>query len=125
MLAEHQCVPVFVDDQAYEGHYKMFCKQVLWPLFHYTMPDIFLLKNADKPWRDYVRVNRAFADVVIATYQPGDTSARPKPPAAVTKQSIFASLGTRLPPHAAAADASRGAPAGAHRLFPPCSLPFL
>ncbi|KAJ3299552.1 threalose-6-phosphate phosphatase [Borealophlyctis nickersoniae] len=68
-----KCVPVILDDKKATGHYEGYCKNDLWPLFHYIQWD-----HADsganelKHWQDYYDVNRAFADTVIKAYQPGD-----------------------------------------------------
>ncbi|KAI8342575.1 glycosyltransferase family 20-domain-containing protein [Chlamydoabsidia padenii] len=62
--------PVFLNNEKASGHYEGYCKQVLWPLFHYVMWD----ENVDesKHWDDYVAVNQAFAQAVADNYEPGD-----------------------------------------------------
>ncbi|KAJ1940217.1 Trehalose-6-P synthase/phosphatase complex subunit, partial [Linderina macrospora] len=40
LLDEFETVPVFVSDKEFEGHYSRFCKQLLWPAFHYIMPEM-------------------------------------------------------------------------------------
>lgn len=65
---------VFVSDQNFSGHYTNFCKIVLWPLFHYQVPDDVNSKAyMDRSWEYYYNVNRAFADQLIKSYKRGDT----------------------------------------------------
>ncbi|KAI8074162.1 glycosyltransferase family 20-domain-containing protein [Gongronella butleri] len=65
-------VPIFLDKKSH-GHYEGYCKQVLWPLFHYivgaTATDG---RNEKQYWADYVAVNQQFADMIIAHYREGD-----------------------------------------------------
>ncbi|KAF9580263.1 hypothetical protein BGW38_003163, partial [Lunasporangiospora selenospora] len=47
---------------------------ILWPIFHYVMPDNLRGKGyEDRSWKHYVAVNRAFADTIIENYVEGDT----------------------------------------------------
>ncbi|KAG2202943.1 hypothetical protein INT47_008975 [Mucor saturninus] len=65
-------VPVFLDKKSH-GHYEGYCKQVLWPVFHYLVQSSSSDSRAEKRhWDDYVAVNRQFADTVIDRYQPND-----------------------------------------------------
>lgn len=65
-------VPVFLDKKSH-GHYEGYCKQVLWPVFHYLVQTSSGDTRAEKRhWDDYVAVNRQFADTVIDRYQPND-----------------------------------------------------
>ncbi|ORZ06105.1 glycosyltransferase family 20-domain-containing protein [Lobosporangium transversale] len=74
LALNHNSIPVFVHDQDFEGHYHHFCKQVLWPIFHYVLPDNLRSKGyEDGYWKHYVAVNRAFADTIIENYNQGDT----------------------------------------------------
>lgn len=64
---------VHVKDDDFTKCYNRYCKQILWPIFHYQVPDnpkdtAYL----DHSYPQYLAVNRAFADVVIANYKPGD-----------------------------------------------------
>lgn len=36
---EHQSKVVYCCDKDIDGHYKHYCKVVLWPIFHYQVPD--------------------------------------------------------------------------------------
>ncbi|KAI7820144.1 glycosyltransferase family 20-domain-containing protein [Gamsiella multidivaricata] len=74
LALNHSSIPVFVNDQDFEGHYHQFCKQVLWPIFHYVLPDNLRSKGyEDGSWKHYVAVNRAFADTIVENYMQGDT----------------------------------------------------
>ncbi|KAK9249482.1 glycosyltransferase family 20-domain-containing protein [Lipomyces tetrasporus] len=74
LLAEYQDAPVFVSDSTLEGHYTHYCKDILWPTFHYQIPDHPKSKAyEDHSWVHYHALNTAFADVVVANYTPGDT----------------------------------------------------
>ncbi|KAG0237579.1 hypothetical protein BGX31_003536 [Mortierella sp. GBA43] len=77
LALNHQSIPVFVHDHDFEGHYHQFCKQaseVLWPIFHYVLPDNLRSKGyEDGSWKHYVAVNRAFANTIVENYKDGDT----------------------------------------------------
>ncbi|KAK3808295.1 MAG: trehalose phosphate synthase subunit [Benniella sp.] len=74
LALNHHSIPVFVNDHDFEGHYHQFCKQVLWPIFHYVLPDNLRSKGyEDGSWKHYVAVNRAFADTIVENYMDGDT----------------------------------------------------
>ena len=64
------CQPVFLHRDAFNGYYRGFSNQTIWPLFHY-FPQYARYREAD--WDAYVRVNRAFADAVVSVAQPDDT----------------------------------------------------
>lgn len=64
---------VYVDDKDFDGHYLHFCKTILWPVFHYQIPDNPKSKAyEDHSWIYYVHVNRAFADRIIRNWKRGD-----------------------------------------------------
>lgn len=67
-------VPVFLDDKDAHGHYDGYCKQTLWPLFHYLLwQDVATeYASADAHWASYAAVNAAFARRVAEIYRPGD-----------------------------------------------------
>ncbi|KAF9909727.1 hypothetical protein BX616_011074 [Lobosporangium transversale] len=74
LALNHSSVPVFVHDSDFDGHYHQFCKQILWPIFHYVLPDNLRSKSyEDGSWKHYVAVNRAFADTIVENYRQGDT----------------------------------------------------
>ncbi|KAI9493872.1 glycosyltransferase family 20-domain-containing protein [Zychaea mexicana] len=65
-------VPIFLDNKAH-GHYEGYCKEVLWPLFHYLVwTNATDGRNEKQYWKDYVAVNQQFADTVVAQYKKGD-----------------------------------------------------
>ncbi|KAI0641353.1 trehalose 6-phosphate phosphatase [Trametes meyenii] len=67
-------VPVWLDDKDAHGHYDGYCKQTLWPLFHYLLwQDVATeYASADAHWAPYEAVNAAFARRVAEVYRPGD-----------------------------------------------------
>ncbi|KAH7295905.1 hypothetical protein KP509_27G070100 [Ceratopteris richardii] len=69
-----KCVPAFLPVELNDRFYLGFCKQQLWPLFHYMLPlmpdhggrfDRFL-------WQAYVTANRVFADKIMEVISPDD-----------------------------------------------------
>nr|CAG8556645.1 5658_t:CDS:10 [Entrophospora candida] len=75
LLQEHDSVLVLVEDHEFEGHYNQFCKQVLWPTFHYVLPDNPKSKGLDEQdnsWKHYVALNQKFADSIVEIYEHGD-----------------------------------------------------
>ncbi|CAG8621597.1 9808_t:CDS:10 [Funneliformis mosseae] len=75
MTTEYDSIPVIVADHDIEGHYNQFCKQVLWPTFHYVLPENPKNKiqdDKDTSWKHYVAINQSFADTITENYQPGD-----------------------------------------------------
>ncbi|TFY57743.1 hypothetical protein EVJ58_g6839, partial [Rhodofomes roseus] len=67
-------VPVWLDDTEAHGHYEGYCKQTLWPLFHYLLwQDVATeYASADAHWGAYNAVNEVFAKRVAEVYKPGD-----------------------------------------------------
>ncbi|KAL7004351.1 Trehalose-6-P synthase/phosphatase complex subunit [Cystobasidiomycetes sp. EMM_F5] len=64
---------VWVEDDVLEPAYDMFCKQILWPTFHYQVHDVHKTKAYQSPaWKDYVAMNQAFADKIVSVYKKGD-----------------------------------------------------
>ncbi|EWC46257.1 hypothetical protein DRE_04428 [Drechslerella stenobrocha 248] len=71
---EYESLAVFCKDSDFDGHYNHFCKQILWPVFHYQIPDNPKSKAyEDHSWIYYVALNQAFADTIIKNYKKGDT----------------------------------------------------
>ncbi|ORX60421.1 hypothetical protein DM01DRAFT_1365833 [Hesseltinella vesiculosa] len=66
----YNMVPVFIPHDTLVGHYEGYCKQVIWPLFHYVMWDNLLEEG--KYWEDYINVNQQFAQAAADHYEPGD-----------------------------------------------------
>lgn len=70
---EFDSVTVFVCDKDFNGHYSHYCKTILWPIFHYQIPDNPKSKAyEDHSWVYYVKVNEAFADRVTKNWKRGD-----------------------------------------------------
>ena len=70
---EYDTLAVFVSDSDLDGHYEHYCKMILWPVFHYQIPDHPKSKAyEDHSWEFYVHVNQAVADKVIKNYKRGD-----------------------------------------------------
>ncbi|WFD07877.1 hypothetical protein MVES1_003245 [Malassezia vespertilionis] len=67
-------VPAWLDRRAAHAHYEGYCKSTLWSLFHYLLwrDDTERSKWDLKSWDAYVKVNKTFADHVVAEYQAGD-----------------------------------------------------
>ncbi|KAK5658946.1 hypothetical protein OQA88_1763 [Cercophora sp. LCS_1] len=73
LATEHDMLPVFCSDKDFDGHYSHFCKQILWPVFHYQIPDNPKSKAyEDHSWKYYVNVNQAFADKIVKDWKRGD-----------------------------------------------------
>ncbi|KAJ5286813.1 hypothetical protein N7478_002499 [Penicillium angulare] len=71
---EYGSLTVFVDDGDFDGHYTHFCKTILWPVFHYQIPDNPKSKAyEDHSWIYYVKLNQAFADRIAASWKRGDS----------------------------------------------------
>lgn len=71
-LKERSSMPVWLADDDFDLSYNRFCKQILWPTFHYTSPTSKGLDNEHEAFRAYWEVNRRFADAIEDIYQEGD-----------------------------------------------------
>lgn len=70
---EHNMLTVFCSDKDFDGHYAHFCKNILWPVFHYQIPDNPKSKAyEDHSWKYYENVNQAFADRIVQNWKRGD-----------------------------------------------------
>ncbi|XP_073526038.1 uncharacterized protein [Phyllobates terribilis] len=69
-----KCVPTFVPPDLFSRFYHGFCKQQLWPLFHYMLPlSPDLGGRFDRSlWQAYVSVNKIFADRIMEVISPED-----------------------------------------------------
>jgi len=73
LATEHDMLTVWCSDKDFDGHYVHFCKRILWPVFHYQIPDNPKSKAyEDHSWKYYVNVNQAFADKIIKNWKRGD-----------------------------------------------------
>lgn len=69
LSAAYHCETVFPDDETFQGHYKLFCKQILWPTLHYQVPDDPKLKAFEAhSWDQYKAVNQMIADKAVEVY---------------------------------------------------------
>ncbi|XP_065877999.1 alpha,alpha-trehalose-phosphate synthase [UDP-forming] 5 [Euphorbia lathyris] len=74
LLETFKCVPAFIPPELFSKFYHGFCKQHLWPLFHYMLPlspDLGGRFNRSL-WQAYVSVNKIFADKVMEVINPDD-----------------------------------------------------
>lgn len=71
---EFDSLTVFVSDGDFDGHYTHFCKTILWPVFHYQIPDNPKSKAyEDHSWIYYVKLNQAFAERIAKNWKRGDS----------------------------------------------------
>ncbi|HEX5466552.1 MAG TPA: trehalose-phosphatase [Candidatus Limnocylindrales bacterium] len=68
-LDDMRLVPVDLSAAEVERYYDGFANGVLWPILHSQLDHVPLVLRG---WETYRRVNERFAEVVIATAQPGD-----------------------------------------------------
>ncbi|KAK8526138.1 hypothetical protein V6N12_020619 [Hibiscus sabdariffa] len=74
LLETFKCVPTFVPPDLFSRYYHGFCKQQLWPLFHYMLPlspDLGGRFNRSL-WQAYVSVNKIFTDRIMEVINPED-----------------------------------------------------
>ncbi|XP_057417885.1 alpha,alpha-trehalose-phosphate synthase [UDP-forming] 6 [Lotus japonicus] len=74
LLETFKCVPTFLPGDLFTRYYHGFCKQQLWPLFHYMLPlspDLGGRFNRSL-WQAYVSVNKIFADRIMEVINPED-----------------------------------------------------
>ncbi|KAK2997475.1 hypothetical protein RJ639_022140 [Escallonia herrerae] len=74
LLETFNCVPTFLPPDLFSRYYHGFCKQQLWPLFHYMLPlspDLGGRFNRSL-WQAYVSVNKIFADRIMEVINPED-----------------------------------------------------
>lgn len=70
---EFDSLSVFIGDSEFEGHYFHFCRNVLYPAFHYQMQESPRHKEYDDhSWKQYVKLNEVFADTIASQWHPGD-----------------------------------------------------
>ncbi|KAF8407578.1 hypothetical protein HHK36_006712 [Tetracentron sinense] len=74
LLESFKCVPTFLPPDLFSRFYHGFCKQQLWPLFHYMLPlSPDLGGRFDRSlWQAYVSVNKIFADRILEVINPED-----------------------------------------------------
>ncbi|RLM87516.1 alpha,alpha-trehalose-phosphate synthase [Panicum miliaceum] len=74
LLEGFRCVPTFLPADLRSRFYHGFCKQQLWPLFHYMLPlSPELGGRFDRLlWQAYVSVNKIFADKILEVISPDE-----------------------------------------------------
>ncbi|CAA7401363.1 unnamed protein product [Spirodela intermedia] len=74
LLENFRCVPAFLPPDLFSRYYHGFCKQQLWPLFHYMLPlSPDLGGRFDRSlWQAYVSVNKIFADKILEVINPDE-----------------------------------------------------
>lgn len=76
LLEDFNCVPTFLPPEIQKKFYYGYCKQYLWPLFHYMLP--MCPDHGDRfdrsLWQAYVSANKIFADKVMEVINPEDDS---------------------------------------------------
>ncbi|GMH26774.1 hypothetical protein Nepgr_028617 [Nepenthes gracilis] len=74
LLETFKCIPAFLPPELFRKFYHRFCKQHLWPLFHYMLPlSPDLGGRFDRSlWQAYVSANKIFADKVMEVICPDD-----------------------------------------------------
>ncbi|XP_072953338.1 alpha,alpha-trehalose-phosphate synthase [UDP-forming] 6-like [Typha angustifolia] len=74
LLETFHCVPTFLPQDLISRFYHGFCKQQLWPLFHYMLPlSPDLGGRFDRSlWQAYVSVNKIFADKILEVINPDE-----------------------------------------------------
>ncbi|MCO5552000.1 hypothetical protein L7F22_005508 [Adiantum nelumboides] len=74
LLEAFNCVPAFLSPDVRNRFYHGFCKQQLWPLFHYMLP--LTPDHGGRfdrlSWQAYVSVNKTFAEKVMEVISPDD-----------------------------------------------------
>ncbi|VAI29441.1 unnamed protein product [Triticum turgidum subsp. durum] len=74
LLDRFRCVPAFLPKDLSDRFYHGFCKQTLWPLFHYMLP--FTSDHGGRfdrsNWEAYVLANKLFSQRVIEVLNPDD-----------------------------------------------------
>ncbi|XP_010251315.1 PREDICTED: probable alpha,alpha-trehalose-phosphate synthase [UDP-forming] 9 [Nelumbo nucifera] len=74
LLEDFNCVPTFLPPDLQKKFYHGFCKQQLWPLFHYMLPICpdFGVRFNRSLWQAYVSANKIFADKVMEVMNSDD-----------------------------------------------------
>ncbi|CAG8078552.1 unnamed protein product [Penicillium nalgiovense] len=70
---EHNACLVLVPPETLDKHYGHYCQRLAWPILNSQIPDC--PRNhayEESSWEEYVQVNQAFADEIVAKWHPGD-----------------------------------------------------
>lgn len=66
LSSAYDCEVVNTSDSNFQGHYKHFCKQILWPTLHYQMSDKQMAKAyEDHSWENYKSLNQLIANKIV------------------------------------------------------------
>ncbi|KAI7905428.1 glycosyltransferase family 20-domain-containing protein [Cokeromyces recurvatus] len=73
-VEDYHTYPVMPTDDIFEGHYNEYCKQVLWPYFHYVVQDDAhsLMSQEGESYKAYKELNQQFANTITGIYKEGD-----------------------------------------------------
>lgn len=78
---EYNSEVVFPSDIVFQGHYKSFCKQILWPTLHYQIPDDPKSKAfEDHSWGYYKQLNQLVANKIVEVYEKENSDVDPNDP---------------------------------------------
>jgi trehalose 6-phosphate synthase/phosphatase len=69
LLAQHNCAPVYLNENDIDNYYYGFSNRTIWPLFHYFMQ---YTEYKSEFWESYVRVNQQFADTIASQISEDD-----------------------------------------------------
>ncbi|KAJ1732856.1 Trehalose-6-P synthase/phosphatase complex subunit [Coemansia biformis] len=73
LLDDFETLPVFVSDKEFEGHYGRFSKQLIWPAFHYIMPEMPQWHGWEKSaYEAALATCERFAERIADIYRDGD-----------------------------------------------------
>ncbi|WOH13606.1 hypothetical protein DCAR_0833116 [Daucus carota subsp. sativus] len=74
LMDNFKCVPTFLPHDLQKKFYHGFCKQQLWPLFHYMLPmSPDHGERFDRTlWKAYVSANKIYADKIMEVVNPED-----------------------------------------------------
>ncbi|URE26226.1 hypothetical protein MUK42_15958 [Musa troglodytarum] len=74
LMEEYKCMPTFLSPELFQMYYHGFCKQQLWPLFHYMLP--ICLHKGDlfdrSLFQAYISANKKFAEKVMEVINSDD-----------------------------------------------------
>ncbi|THU70334.1 hypothetical protein C4D60_Mb08t23900 [Musa balbisiana] len=74
LMEEYKCMPTFLPPELFQMYYHGFCKQQLWPLFHYMLP--ICLHKGDlfdrSLFQAYISANKKFAEKVMEVINSDD-----------------------------------------------------
>ncbi|RKP33840.1 glycosyltransferase family 20 protein, partial [Dimargaris cristalligena] len=73
LYRRYDTFPVYTTSKEIDGHYNQFCKQALWPMFHYMLPEYPTSMGWEHDaWEACLAVHRRFAEAIVEVYQEND-----------------------------------------------------